>query len=199
MASSKKPTQYFIPKSKPLAYHLGNLLIILALLVFLFIYLPVLKLFFVPTIPKPALAEQFGEFLTIPKINAYSPIIEDVDPWKPEIYQEALKKGVAQAKDFSKPGEKGTIFLFAHSSDFIWRLTSYNTVFLRLGELSIGDQIIIEKDGKRHEYKVREKKEVWPSEVQVVTESTADQLILQTCTPIGTALRRLLVFADPVS
>jgi LPXTG-site transpeptidase (sortase) family protein len=42
------------------------------------------------------------------------------------------------------------------------------------------------------------KKTVWPNEVKYLKEDQGDILILQTCTPIGTALQRLLVFAKPI-
>ena len=96
------------------------------------------------------------------------------------------------------PGETGTIFLFAHSSDAPWRLTRYNTVFLRLGGLEPGDEIHITTEKGEFIYRVREKKVVWPNETEYLTNIERDQLILQTCSPVGTDLKRLLVFADPV-
>ncbi len=112
---------------------------------------------------------------------------------------EALKKGVAQAKGTSLPGEKGTSFLFAHSSGNPLEMNQYNTVFFRLSELVKGDDVIIFRDGVRTRYIVREKKVILPSETEYLRKNDKNQLILQTCTPVGTNLKRLLVFADPVS
>ena len=79
-------------------------------------------------------------------------------------------------------------------------MTRFNTVFLRLGELNMGDIISIYKDGKEYTYAVSDKKEVWPNEVSyLVNAEDEDILILQTCTPIGTDLKRLLIFAKPVN
>ncbi len=174
---------------------MGNLLIFFSLVLIYIIYSPIIKLY----LPKTQAQEVNTQYsISIPKINAFAPIVENVDPWNETEYKAALEKGIAEAKGFSSPGEAGTIFLFAHSSDSPWRITKYNTVFFRLGELSKNDQIIIKKDGKGYRYSVSEIKEVWPNEVQAITQNSGDTLILQTCTPIGTSLRRLLVFAKPV-
>jgi sortase A len=103
---------------------------------------------------------------------------------------------VAIAKDFAKPGEKGTSYIFAHSSDAPWRISSYNTVFFRLGELKEGDQIEVFYNNQTFKYDVSHSIEVWPNEVEAITKTNGNQLILQTCTPIGTSLKRLLVFAS---
>ena len=161
-----------------------------------FTYYPLIKLYVEPT-PLPAESSINEYFLSVPKIGAYAPIILNVDPWNENDYLPVLPKGIAQARGSSVPGQKGSIFLFAHSSDFPWRMTRYNTAFLRLGELQIGDQVVITKGGKTFKYTVKDKKEVWPTDIQYLKNPQGDQLILQTCTPIGTSLKRLLVFAEP--
>lgn len=175
-------------------FYLGNILIVSSILILFFTYLPFFKLFF-PTNPK-LVSREYS--ILIPKISASAPIITNVDPWKEVEYREALKRGVAQVQDSFSPGEEGTMYLFAHSSGSPWDITRYNTAFLRLGELQKGDKIIIYKDNLEFDYIVREKKEVWPSEISYLKDLSQKQLILQTCTPIGTSLKRLLVFADPV-
>lgn len=177
-------------------FHLGNILMALALTILLVIYFPFINLYLNPPKLDPHLIGK-GYYIQIPKIGALAPIILNVDPWNSQIYRPQLKKGVALAKGTYLPGEKGTSFLFAHSSDFAWELSKYNIVFFRLGELQKGDEINIFKNGKKLKYKVVSKKEVWPSEVEFLKDLSKTQLILQTCTPIGTDLKRLLVFAVP--
>lgn len=159
------------------------------------IYLPILKAY-LPA--KPEVTQNLSYSISIPKINAYAPLIDNVDPWEESEYRQALKKGVAISKGFSKPGEEGVVYIFAHSSDSPWNISSYNAVFFRLGELRGGDLIDIFYDGKRYQYRVSHFVEVWPGEVDALTKVTKNQLILQTCTPIGTSLKRLLVFANPL-
>jgi len=182
-----------------LSYYIGNFFIVSSLVGFLFLFYPVIGIYLFPPHIKSqkAVAQQKGTFLTIPKISAQAPVIENVDPNNEAVYMQALKKGVAQAKGTALPGHPGTVFLFAHSSGAPWDMTRMNTVFLKLGELNAGDSIIIERKGVIIHYKVRDKKEVLPTEVGYMLSTKRNQLILQTCTPIGTSLKRLLVFADP--
>lgn len=183
--------------NKKIFYHLGNIFILLSVLGFSYILYPIIKIYLFPPAIKQ-IQTQKGIFLTIPKIHAQAPIIENVNPWNQSEYLQSLKKGIAHAKGTALPGENGTIFLFAHSSGSPWEITWYNTIFLRLNELQKKDRIEIVKNGKKYLYKVRDKKEVWPSEVNYLLQTKKDQLILQTCTPIGTSLKRLLIFADPI-
>lgn len=147
--------------------------------------------------PAPTPASK-GIQVWIPKIRATGVVVPNVDPWKKTEYELALKHGIAAAKGFALPGEHGPIYLFAHSSGLPWELTRYNTVFLRLGELEMDDRITIWRDGRKYDYKVIAKKEVSPTEVEEVTNVKGDILIIQTCTPIGTDWKRLLIFSEEI-
>jgi len=72
-------------------------------------------------------------------------------------------------------------------------MTRYNTIFLRLSSLKAGDPILLKFNGVQYQYRVTRKAEVWPYEVEsLLNINDSDQLVLQTCTPIGTDLKRLL-------
>lgn len=161
-----------------------------------FTLFPLFQMYLFP--PKIHSLSKKGYFITIPKIHAEAPIILNVDPWNEAVYKEALKRGVAHAKGTKLPGNTGTIYLFAHSSGMPWEITRYNTIFLRLPELKTNDTILLTVNGKEYKYKVTSKKEIPPTEVSYLVSSTENTLILQTCTPIGTSLNRLLIFAVPV-
>lgn len=181
---------------KGISYHLGNFLLIGSAVVFLLVFYPLIKVYlFPPEIKNVQLLN--GNYITVPKIHAQAPLIFNVDPFNENSYKQELKKGVAHAKNTALPGERGTIFIFAHSSGNPIEMTNYNTVFLRLGDLEKNDEVIISKDKQQFKYKVIEKRVVWPNEVKYLKEEK-DQLILQTCWPIGTSLKRLLIFAKPV-
>lgn len=145
---------------------------------------------------KP-ISEAFN--IRIPSIKVNLPVIENVNPWEKGEYLAALQRGVAHARGTSTPVGEGSMYLFAHSSDVPWRMTRYNTAFFRLGRVKLGDEIVITYAGKDYRYRVNDKKIVWPGEVEYLTRQDKNQLILQTCTPIGTALQRLLVFAEPMN
>lgn len=173
-------------------YNFGNLLILFGIVLLVFTYLPFLSWWIDAPVNRNTINKSFS--LYIPKINAYAPIIENVDPWNERIYNKSLEKGVAHAKGSSFPGQEGTMFLFAHSSQLPWKLTRLNTAFLRLNEVSLHDTIEVYRDGKLHTYTVFDKKIVWPDQIQYL-QNNKTMLILQTCYPLGTSLQRLLVFA----
>lgn len=183
-------------KSKKALSYLGNIFIILSLLGFSYIFYPIIFIYLFPPQVKSQEIISNGFTISIPKIHAYSDVISDVNPWNKKEYMEALQHGIAHAKGTSFPDRSGMIYLFAHSSGAPWDMNKYNTVFFRLGELNKGDTITIDYHKKRYIYIVREKKEIWPNETKYLKDTKKDQLILQTCTPIGTSLKRLLIFAE---
>lgn len=179
---------------------IGNALMGLSMVGVLITFYPVIKeeLYYRTTYvykEKPV-SNEFN--LQINSIKLNGPVIENVDPFQPVEYLPALKKGVAHARTSNLPGNGGTVYLFAHSSDLPWRMTRYNTAFFRLSRVNKGDEVIITFKGKKYRYQVKEKQVVRPDQVEFITRQSKDQLILQTCTPIGTSLKRLLVFADPI-
>jgi sortase A len=138
--------------------------------------------------------------IVIPKIGANARIIDNVDPSNESEYLEALKKGVAHAQGTAFPGENSHIFLFAHSTDYIWNVGTYNAVFYLLYKLDKGDEVNLFYKDKRYRYKVVDKKVVDPSQVEYLTRKTNHEfLTLQTCWPPGTTLKRILVFATRVA
>jgi sortase A len=178
-------------KQKPI-YYIGNALMALSFFISVFIYFPVVKMYFYPD----AVPIEPGEpFISIPKIKAKAPLLFDVDPWDKATYEPALEKGVAHAIGSGKPGEGKTVYLFAHSSALPWEITRYNTVFLRLSELKNGDDILLSNNEQEYTYQVVDKKVVEARDIEYLTKLEEDQLIIQTCWPIGTDWQRLLVFA----
>lgn len=147
-----------------------------------------------PQIITPADTD-FG--IVIPKINANSKVIPNVDPANYNEYITALKKGVAHARGTVFPGMKGNIYLFAHSTDNFWNVGRYNAVFYLLKELQAGDDIYVFFMGKRYNYVVYEKTIVNPDQVNFLYEQPKNDeiLTLQTCYPPGTAWKRLIIRA----
>ena len=174
--------------------HIGTALMLSGVLFLVYIYFPIIQIYFFPPQQVPQIKTEYS--LYIPKIKAYSPIILGVDPWNETEYKEKLKQGVAQAKGSALPGETGS-YLFAHSSDYPWNITRYNTAFFKLNELKKGDKIYIHHNNTIVTYMVTDTKEIWTNEIKYLSDIKSD-LTLQTCTPIGTDLKRLLVFAKKI-
>ncbi len=138
--------------------------------------------------------------VVIPKIAANANVIPNVDVTNEDEYLKVLKNGVAHAAGTAFPGEGGHIYLFAHSTDYIWNVGSYNAVFYLLYKLEPGDEVSIFYKGQRYLYRVTGKEVVDPSQVEYLTRKTDKEfLTLQTCWPPGTTLKRMLIFAERVA
>ena len=136
--------------------------------------------------------------IVIPKISATAKIIPNVNPADEEAYRNALKIGVAHAEGSKLPGGGGTIYLFAHSTNSLANVSRYNAVFYQLKDIEADDKIIIFFAGKKYIYQVTSKQIVAANDTQWLTSADEERLILQTCWPPGTSLKRLIVVARPV-
>lgn len=137
--------------------------------------------------------------LSIPKIKAYANVIPNVDAGNPDEYGKALKEGVAHAKGTSFPGQGKTIYLFSHSTDSFLNFGRYNAIFYLLGKLEKGDNISVYFLDKKYVYKVSEKIIAGADDTSWLKDSgKGERLILQTCDPPGTSLKRLLIIAVPL-
>jgi len=147
----------------------------------------------------PSLSEGFG----IPGLNAMVskiPVVCSNIPTLKEIYQDALRRGVAHALGTSFPGQPGVTYLFAHSTDTIFNVPRFNAVFYLLNDIKTGERIVLFFNNKRFDYIVTESKITEPEDVSYFTMKTPEQiLVMQTCYPPGTTWKRLLVIAKPAA
>lgn len=145
--------------------------------------------------------------LIVPKLNLNVPIAtppydallkEDWAQVEKDI-QMALQDGVVHYPGTAKPGQAGNFFVTGHSSYYPWAPGKYKTVFARLSELAPGDDYWVYFGGDKHRYVIRTKEEVSPTNVSVLDQPSNKKLgTLMTCTPIGTALHRLILTAEEV-
>ncbi len=138
---------------------------------------------------------QFG--LVIPKIGVDAPIIPHVDPNNYKGYMKVLKRGVALAQGSSYPNENGVSYIFAHSTNLnpYW-ISYYNAIFYLLNKLKRGDQIFIWYHNKRYTYTVK-RVLITSKDDKSFLFSSHKKLVLQTCYPPGTSLKRLIIIAYP--
>ncbi len=148
----------------------------------------------VPVSPDPK--------LIIPKINVDVPIVFNTTPDQASQLK-AMEDGIAWfgiPGANSKPGQIGNMVLSGHSSNDIVDNGAYKFIFARLEQLTEGDTIYVNYEGKRYTYVVKGRQVVAPTEVgKLVYPTDKPILTLITCTPLGTALNRLLVTAEQVS
>lgn len=135
----------------------------------------------------------------IPKIQAVSRVMGNVNAGDEKAYLRALKLGVAEASGLAHPGQKGTTYLFAHSTDGPWNFARYNAVFYLLDKTEKGDIVEIVYKNKLYKYSVFSKTVLGSEDTRyLVPQDKEEQLVLQTCWPPGTAWKRLVVVAKPV-
>lgn len=201
------------PAPKRVIFYLGNILFLGAIIYGGYLYTPFLKAFYNYKFTKTeskieTIAEQKIEikksdefFIQIPKILAFSKVVENVSPFDAAEYLEILKLNqVAHSKESDTPGSglgKMT-YVFAHSSTRDIVDVRNNPVFYLLGELEANDFIYIKYHGEEFKYQVYDKKVVKANQVEFLNfrDENKELLILQTCWPIGTDWNRLLIFAQ---
>lgn len=140
--------------------------------------------------------------LIIPKINVDVPV--DFNALPDQASQlKAMETGVAWfgiPGASSKPGQVGNTVIAGHSSNDIVDTGAYKFIFARLEQLAVGDTVYVNHEGKRYAYTITKTEVVKPTEVSKLVYPTDKPILtLITCTPLGTALKRLLVTAEQIS
>lgn len=133
---------------------------------------------------QPLDGETIG-LLEIPKIEGLLPIIEGTD-------EDELEKGVGHLKSSTYPGQKDQIVLSGHR----------DTVFRKMGELEVGDSVVLKLTYGTFLYEITDLKIV-DEDDRTIIQSTypREELILSTCFPftyVGPAPQRYVITALPV-
>lgn len=132
---------------------------------------------------NPGEGETTG-ILHIPKLQADLPIVEGTDP-------EDLAKGVGHYRGSAYPLQNDQIVLSGHR----------DTVFRRMGELEIGDHLVIQLEYGDFTYEITETKIVDADDRTIIVPHDEEVLTLTTCYPfsyIGYAPDRYIIYAYPV-
>jgi sortase A len=141
--------------------------------------------------------------LIIPKINVEVPVDYGVTNISEANIQTSLRDGATHYKlpgADAVPGQKGNTVILGHSSNDIFNQGAYKFVFVQLDRLQPGDIFYLHYEGTRYIYRMTSSKVIDPTEVsalQIGNDKAMATLI--TCTPPGTALKRLLIFAEQIS
>lgn len=122
--------------------------------------------------------------LSVPKIELDSVVVEGIG-------YRALLVGPGHMPDTPAPGDTGNSVITGHRDTF----------FRHIHELTIGDTVLVQREGKIFKYEVTGKKVVEPDDVSVLRPAKDHRLTLITCYPtyyIGPAPKRLVVFSKLV-
>ena len=133
--------------------------------------------------------------LTIHSMGIYNaPVFDSSSRW-------ALATGVAHIPETSLPwshGAQRNVYLAGHRMGY--RGTWSRMIFYNLDKLKEGDKVVLkDRTGHTYEYRVSETFLADPADSWVMGQVRGrDMLTLQTCTPIPTFEKRLIVRADRV-
>lgn len=136
--------------------------------------------------------------LIIPSLGIKTPVVYAQEA-NEKVFQAALINGVAHYPGTASPGESGNIYIFGHSSDYIWSKGKYKTIFADLPKIKIGSEIWLSGvDGRAYLYIAKESFVAGAKDVEFLSQDTGGKkiLTLQTSWPLGTALKRWIVKAE---
>jgi sortase A len=153
--------------------------------------------------PQSAIAVGPAPRLIIPKINVDVPVSYDIGN-DYDSQMKAMESGVAHfaiPDAYSHPGQIGNTVIAGHSSNDLLGFGNYKFIFAQLDKLEAGDIIYANYKSVRYTYTVTGKEVVKPNDVNklIHPETNTPILTLLTCTPLGTAINRLLVTAEQIS
>lgn len=152
------------------------------------------------------LPTSYEDRLSIPSLQVNAPIVnpklgldalkaQDWNVLEDQIHS-SLLAGIVHYPGTAEPGKIGNAFFTGHSSNVLWEPSEYNTVFALLPQITVGADIYVTHDQKVFHYQVVSTKEVSPTDVSILKQGDQKMLTLMTCTPVGTALKRLVVSAQ---
>lgn len=132
---------------------------------------------------SPEVGDEIG-VLVLPTLDEVLPIVEGVD-------EEELEKGVGHYNGSAFPSEDGQIVLSGHR----------DTVFRRLGELQIGDELIVQMPYGDFTYIIEDTDIVDADDRTVIDPNIDEELLtVTTCYPftyVGSAPDRYIIYAKP--
>lgn len=138
--------------------------------------------------------------LSIPSINVNAPIIFSQSDDQGQINND-LERGVIHYPGTPFFGMRGSAYLTGHSSYYAWSKSPYKEVLKNLGDLRVGEKIIVSaelKNGKRIEfvYTVKSSEVVMPDNPELFRQYEGRELTLVTCWPVGTDWKRMMVKSE---
>jgi sortase A len=121
--------------------------------------------------------------IKIPKIKLTLPILEGTS-------EKVLDVAAGHLEGSVKPGDEGNSAIAAHRS------RTYGRMFNRLGEMKLGDEIVVETETGSSRFVVFEKLIVTPDDLSVLRNFGNEKVItLITCQPIKNPTHRLIIQA----
>lgn len=141
--------------------------------------------------------------VAIPKIGVEAPVIYGVSSLNENYIQNKLKDGVVHYPipgASSVPGQDGNTVIIGHSSNDVFNSGDYKFIFVQLDRLQKGDIFYLNYKGIRYTYSVTKSEVITPTQInKLVLPHDKPMATLITCTPPGTAWKRLVVYGEQIS
>jgi len=140
-------------------------------------------------IPEGQRPDEFS--LSIPKLR--------IENAQTKVDNLNFKKHLSHFPGTAIPGEVGNSFVTGHS--ILPQFNdpdNYNAIFTKLSDLELGDDVIVELEGKKLHFIVQYAKVVDPKNLSVLApiSQSGKNLTLMTCVPPGTNTKRLVVITS---
>lgn len=139
------------------------------------------------------------------KINLDVPIVDskyknesDFTQWN---FNEELENGVVKYPTTPAPWKLGNTLIFWHTSQEWWQKNPYWTVFSKIPNLELWDEITVIRWWKLYKYKIIEKIVVSPKNVdaQYKKYQNGDYITLMWCYPIWRTDKRMMITAERIN
>ncbi len=118
--------------------------------------------------------------LSIPKLDLIVAVQEGVD-------QHILNYALGHFPQTALPGEVGNFAVIGH------RNYARGQFFNRLGEIDVGDEVIVKRASQEYVYQVTQTFIVTPDETSVLDATSGAEITLVTCAPPRRSTHRLIV------
>jgi sortase A len=120
--------------------------------------------------------------IVIPSINVDAPVVRG-DDW------ESLQLGVGHHIGSANPGESSNMVLSAHNDIF-------GEIFRYLSDMELEDEIIVHTATKAYRYRVRAKRIIEPTQVEVMDPTRKATVTLISCYPYLIDTQRIVVIGQ---
>lgn len=144
-------------------------------------------------------------YISIPNLGINRlPVAVNVDSTNEDVYNKVLETSLAHFENTGLPisDVKNNIVLYGHSATSNYNPQRWDpqVAFSFLPELRVGDEIILEMEGKTYRYRMYRSKIVEPTDVSIITgEKNIQTLTLFTCYPAGNDAQRYVAIARPIT
>jgi sortase A len=116
------------------------------------------------------------------------------------VEQDDLRKGPGHYPGSAMPGQVGNFVVSGHR-------TTYSAPFNRVGELRVGDRILVDTRARQYVYQVTGRRIVTPTAIEVTApvplhpkdRPTEKLITLTTCHPKYSASRRMVIFGRQIA